>query len=91
MTGPDPEGGPRTGPPLLRPGPVRSGNVVPVSPAAIVDGCALTGGRGAVLGALIQSGISSSWVIMRVTPQFYLMVLAAVRPRRRSTCRTAIP
>ena len=48
----------------------------------VVGGCLLAGGRitivGVLLGALILSGISSFLVIMRVTPQLYLMVLAGL-------------
>ena len=48
----------------------------------MVGGCLLAGGRitivGVLLGALILSGISSFLVIMRVTPQLYLMVLAGL-------------
>jgi simple sugar transport system permease protein/ribose transport system permease protein len=50
--------------------------------ACVVGGCLLAGGRisivGALAGAFILSGIQSYLVVMSVSPQFYLMVLAAL-------------
>ena len=50
--------------------------------ACVVGGCLLAGGRisiiGALAGAFILSGIQSYLVIMGVSPQFYLMVLAGL-------------
>ena len=50
--------------------------------ACVVGGCLLSGGRvtiiGVVAGALILSSIQSFLVIMGVTPQLYLMVLAVL-------------
>jgi ribose transport system permease protein len=50
--------------------------------ACVVGGCLLAGGRisivGALAGAFILSGIQSYLVVMGVSPQFYLMVLAAL-------------
>lgn len=50
--------------------------------ACVVGGCLLAGGRisivGALAGAFILSGIQSYLVIMSVSPQFYLIVLAAL-------------
>jgi ABC-type xylose transport system permease subunit len=49
---------------------------------AHVGGCLLAGGRisviGALAGAFILSGIQSYLVVMSVSPQFYLMVLAGL-------------
>ena len=50
--------------------------------ACVVGGCLLSGGRitivGVLTGALILRSIESFLVIMRVTPQLYLMVLAGL-------------
>jgi ribose transport system permease protein len=50
--------------------------------ACVVGGCLLAGGRisivGAAAGAFILSGIQSYLVVMSVSPQFYLMVLAGL-------------
>jgi simple sugar transport system permease protein len=50
--------------------------------ACVVGGCLLAGGRisviGALAGAFILSGIQSYLVVMSVSPQFYLMVLAGL-------------
>jgi ribose transport system permease protein len=50
--------------------------------ACVVGGCLLAGGRisiiGALAGAFILSGIQSYLVVMGVSPQFYLMVLAGL-------------
>lgn len=48
--------------------------------AAVIGGCVLSGGRisivGALLAAFILSGIQSYLVIMGISPQWYLLVLA---------------
>lgn len=50
--------------------------------AAVIGGCALSGGRmsifGALLAAFILSGIQSYLVIMGISPQWYMLVLAAL-------------